>query len=406
MHSKDNIFINRIVVIQGVIDFMIKIGIDLTYVKKDKVSGIRKYGEELVEGLLKINSEYEIVLFINNNLENTYKNKFSEQKIISIKESFDNIKYVGRIFRKIYKYDIKRNIKKEKCNIVIHPYYDENTPVVDKNRSIGGILDVIPLDIIKDRESKEYQNTEKKYKKIVNSIENIVTLSEYSKKRLLTLSENSAKIIKVIPSSVAKLPRTEKNTKEIITADQQYIFSINSFYKHKNQITLVKAFNKIKNIVQHNLVLVGRPETDSNMSGYPEIIEYINKEKLNDRVKILSYISDEDRNSLFYNADLFVSPSMQEGFGRTPVEAAMCEVPVITTKETSLPEATMNMVYYYENATDSEELANKILEVLNNPPSKEKLRKIAQKFEQTYDERVIAQEYDKLIKEILKEEKK
>ena len=383
----------------------VKLGIDLTYIRENKASGIKKYAEEIIEGISK-NNNYEIVLFVNKELENFYKDKFYAQKVISIKEYFYGVRYISRIFKIIYKYHIKRIIRKEKCNIIIYPYVDENTPIVNRKKSIGAILDVIPLDVIKDKKSKEYQNKEKKYKKIVKQMQNIVTLSEYSKKRLLTLSQDDSEKIKVIPSSVAKLQKTEGNIKEVISLENKYIFSINSFYKHKNQITLIKAFNRVKDIVQHNLVLVGRPEIDSKMSGYQEIIDYMNKEQLNDRVKILSYISDEDRNSLFYNADLFVSTSMQEGFGRTPVEAAMCEVPVISTRETALPEATMNLVYYYENATDDEELAKKILEVLNNRPSKEELRKIAQTFEEKYNEEVIAQEYNELIKEVLKEEKK
>lgn len=129
---------------------------------------------------------------------------------------------------------------------------------------------------------------------------------------------------------------------------------------------------------------------------------YIEKEGLKDRVKVLSFISDKERNSLFYNTDLFVSTSLMEGFGRTPVEAAICKVPVISTKETALPEATMNEVFYYENGTDDNELAEKILEVLNNKPTKERLEEISIKLEKEYTEEKIAQEYMDLIKKVLK----
>lgn len=94
---------------------------------------------------------------------------------------------------------------------------------------------------------------------------------------------------------------------------------------------------------------------------------------------------------------------MQEGFGRTPVEAAICKVPVISTKETSLPEVTMNEVYYYENATDDKELAEKILEVLKNKPSKEKLEEISNKLEEEYSEENVAKRYVKLLDKILDE---
>lgn len=141
------------------------------------------------------------------------------------------------------------------------------------------------------------------------------------------------------------------------------------------------------------------------MSEYKNIIQYIERNNLKDRVEVLSYISDEDRNALFYNAELFVTTSYMEGFGRTPVEAAICRIPVISTKETSLLEATMNKVYYYENATDSDELADKIIEVLENKISTEELENIAKKMEEAYSKTKIASEYLSLIDNIVKGEK-
>lgn len=43
---------------------------------------------------------------------------------------------------------------------------------------------------------------------------------------------------------------------------------------------------------------------------------------------------------LYSNASLFVSPSLMEGFGFTPIEAAIHCVPVVCTKETALYETT------------------------------------------------------------------
>lgn len=51
------------------------------------------------------------------------------------------------------------------------------------------------------------------------------------------------------------------------------------------------------------------------------------------------YLLSDEENSPFCNrsADVFISPSLYEGFGYTPVEAAMCGTPVICTRETALP---------------------------------------------------------------------
>lgn len=372
------------------------IGVDLTYIIDNKMSGIRKYAEEMLEGFMRLNLDHKITLFVYDDLKEIFSKKFPNYKIVSIK--CWRKKGINKL--KIIKYIKMSKIEKENCDVMIYPYINSFIMLSRKKKKIIGILDVIPLDIIEDKESKLYNKIKRENIDLMSKTEYITTLSNYSKKRLLEINPKYKGEITVIPSSVIVPKKSEKNAEEMIDFDKPYILSINSFFKHKNQITLVKAFNKIKEKVPHKLVLVGRPELGSN-SGYNEIINYIKEKNLEDRVIILSYISDEYRNSLLYNADLFVTTSMQEGFGRTPVEASMCNIPVISTKETSLPEATMNEVFYYENPTDEIELSKKILEVLNNKPSKERLKEISKKFEMEYNEERIAKRYVDLIDKIM-----
>jgi len=384
---------------------MKKIGIDLLYIKKNEVSGVKKLGEELVDGLTKIiDDKYQIILFIDKDMEKYYNDKYPNIKKVVIENRLKkiNIKYLNRILRLINKksYNI---IKKEKCDIVLHPYVTFDSQVSKKINSVSSILDFNPIDIMEDKKTSKYKILNRMYKKMIFKTNYIVTISEYSKKRIYEVAKKYKGRVEVIPSSVQKMIKSNSNIKDILGEDKPYIFSINSFFKYKNQITLLKAFNIIKDKIPHNIVLVGRPELDSGMSGYPEIMEYIEQNNLKNRVKVMSFISDEDRNCLFYNADLFVTTSTQEGFGRTPVEAAMCSVPVISSLDTSLKEATLGLVNYYENSKDENELANKILEVLNNTPSKEKLDSIAKKLEKEYNEENIAKKYMNLIDEILKE---
>ncbi len=381
-----------------------RIGIDLTYIVDEHATGIKKYGEEIVSGLMKLNV-YDMVIFVNKHLEETYKKQFLSCKIVPIKFWLRNSKH-GRMINMANKLDITKRttIKKEKCDIIIYPYISNYTNVVKEQKKIISILDIIPLDEIEDKNSEVYLNTKQKYINLMNLSKNIVTISEYSKNRLTDINPNYKGKITVIPSSVAKLERNNKKVSEIINTDKPYMLTINSFFKHKNQITLVKAFNKIKEIIPHTLVLVGRPEENSPNSRYQEIIDFIEKNNLKERVRILSYISDEERNALLYNADLFISTSYMEGFGRTPVEAAMCKVPVISTKETSLQEATMNEVFYYKKPASYEELSLKIIEVLNNRPTKERLEEISEKLTKEYSEEKIAEKYEELINKIMEGE--
>lgn len=380
------------------------VGVDLTYIIDDRASGIKKYGEEIVDGLVKFNSDYNIILFVNEGLIDSYKKRFINCKIASQKFLFRNVRFIKRINRlKIIKAIKALSIKKEKCDIIIYPYVALHTVIPKKQNKIISILDLIPLDEIEDKNSKKYNKVKQENIDLMNQTNYIVTISNYSKKRLTEINPNFNGEITVIPSPVATPKKNDKTVEQIINSKEPYILTINSFYKHKNQITLLKAFDMIKDKIQNNLVLVGRPELDSPLSAYKEVKQYIKERGLEDRVIILSGISDEDRNCLFYNADLFVTTSLQEGFGRTPVEAALCDVPVISSKETSLEEATMGEAFYYEDGKNYKDLAKRILEVLKNKPSKEKLEDISKKLKAEYSEEEIAKKYIKMIKEILEE---
>lgn len=145
---------------------------------------------------------------------------------------------------------------------------------------------------------------------------------------------------------------------------------------------MVKAFIELKDTISHKLVVVGK----STDYWEKEILPIIVESGIQDRIVHLShYVSDEEIARLYRSADVFISPSLYEGFGYTPVEAAMCGTPVICTRETALPEVTMGLVNYYEPALDHIALKNKIMEVLKNYPTKEQLKVISDTFKAQYD---------------------
>jgi glycosyltransferase involved in cell wall biosynthesis len=84
---------------------------------------------------------------------------------------------------------------------------------------------------------------------------------------------------------------------------------------------------------------------------------------------------------LLFIARLFITTSLCEGFGYTPVEAALSGTEVISTMCGSLPEVTMNLVNYYYPATDYKELVKKIIELLQKEPDNIRLDTIKYEFE-------------------------
>lgn len=231
-----------------------KVGIDFTYIMDDSVTGIRKYGEGILEGITKLNKDYEIVLFVNDALEDAFRKKFPNYKIIVTKFWLKNVRYVRRI--NIFNMTKRIKMKKEKCDVIIYPYVCKYTKIIKKQKKIITIQDVIPLDEIQDKTSVIYGKIKKENVDLMNKSKYIMTISEYSKKRLLEINPEFKGEISVVPNSIEKIKESSKEPSEVIKTDAPYIYSVNSFLKHKNQITLIKAFNQIKDEIPHKLVLL------------------------------------------------------------------------------------------------------------------------------------------------------
>ena len=130
------------------------------------------------------------------------------------------------------------------------------------------------------------------------------------------------------------------SNKEIKEAKQKYslnfpfILYVGTLEPRKNIPSLIKAVYKLKKKnLQYKLVIAGKKGWK-----YKEIFETINKLNLQNDVVFTGYVSDEDLPALYNAADMFVYPSIYEGFGLPPLEAMACGTPVITSNTSSLPE--------------------------------------------------------------------
>ena len=77
------------------------------------------------------------------------------------------------------------------------------------------------------------------------------------------------------------------------------------------------------------------------------------------------YVETEELESLYRYCELFVYPSLNEGFGYPPLEAMKYGTTCIVSAVCSLPEICGNAVYYV-NPYDVDEIANRILQALDN----------------------------------------
>jgi glycosyltransferase involved in cell wall biosynthesis len=163
--------------------------------------------------------------------------------------------------------------------------------------------------------------------------------------------------VKTLDYSLTQLPDSSK----------LFILFVGTVQPRKNIPCLVESFAKICHQIPHNLVIAGAPGEDSQL-----VDDLIAQHGLKGRVIKLGYISDEQRSALYQHAEVFVYPSKYEGFGLVILEAMSYGVPVITSNNSSLPEAAGDAAILVE-ANSVTQLADAIKQVCLDPKLREKL---------------------------------
>ena len=174
-----------------------------------------------------------------------------------------------------------------------------------------------------------------------------ITISNFSKKEI---SRN----IKLEPGkiTVTHLGSVKNDTSahlenweevnEIYRISRPYIIAIGGGTLHKNIPRLIKAFDILKKSFPHSLVIMGRLPADVNLS-----VESIGTE-LKDRILTTGYVPEKHILPLLRNADLFVLPSLYEGFGLPVLEAQQAGVAVACSNAASLPEVAGHGALYFD----------------------------------------------------------
>lgn len=233
------------------------------------------------------------------------------------------------------------------------------------------------------------------YKAIFERANLIVTISNFVKNQIIDQYDITSDKITVIPNSIY-ISNDDAATEEVLSLKgKKFLLDCNAYDARKNTLVMIKAFERIMDKIPEDLVLCGGYKTSDGY--FDSCTQYITEHDLSDRIHIFLGIDEKQKNWLFQNCSIFITPSENEGFGRTPVEAALFLKPVISTRATSLEEATCGMVHYIEDPRDDEELAKAIVKLLANPDSPERLMEIKNVFAQKYCAEAMVKEYMKVF---------
>jgi glycosyltransferase involved in cell wall biosynthesis len=205
--------------------------------------------------------------------------------------------------------------------------------------------------------------------------DHIVTVSEYSRKDIANTYGIPEEKITVTPLGAgdAFFPRDRDEAKELLAREYgiegPFILYLGRLQARKNLVRLVEAFSRIQHFgVPHKLVLAGKRD-----SLFDPVLSRIRGLKLDRRVILPGYVRSEHIPFFYSAADLFVFPSLYEGFGLPVVEAMACGVPVVTSRGSSLEEVAGDAALLVD-PLDEEAIASAMTSALEDAALRSRLR--------------------------------
>ncbi len=298
----------------------VRIGIDA---RKIEDTGIGRYIENLIDGLLAIDSGHEYTLFMEPSAIDRFE--YLADRVQIVPET------AGKYSLQEH-YSLAKKASDMKLDLFHAPHYV--LPFFLKTPSVVTIHDLIHLI------SPSFSVMEKIYAKFmirsaISRTSAIITVSNRTKNNLVCLLGANEKKISVIPNAggadFTRTPEEELPGKLAeYGVEQGYYLFVGSDRPHKN----IGAVERVMDIMGSDVrfVIVGR------------VLEHTQRvfDKFNGRVKFLGSMDKHGLEALYSGAEALLFPSYHEGFGLPPLEAMACRTPVVASNRSSIPEAVGN----------------------------------------------------------------
>jgi glycosyltransferase involved in cell wall biosynthesis len=324
--------------------------------------GINVYTRNLIENMLNINSAFQFVLI------------FPDPAFIGIFGSYPNVKEIAvKSFNKIIwdQITVPRILRREKVDLIYNPKL--SIPLFTHSKRVlmvHGAEQFAVKSAFKWYDRMYYQIAMPLYghfadKIITNTKMGIDDLSRYlhiNKRKFDYAYEGVHKRFKVL-----KTKETDSIKLKYDLPDK-YILFVGGLTPLKNFSRLALAFDTIADKYNYHLVVTGFKRFK-----FKDHIETVEKLRNKDKIHFCGFVPDEDLPGLYNLADVFVFPSLYEGFGLPVLEAMACGCPVITSKTGCTKEVTSDAALLV-NPYNPIDIAEKIESLINNRELKEGLK--------------------------------
>jgi glycosyltransferase involved in cell wall biosynthesis len=324
---------------------------------QEKYGGASKYFVKMLN-CVSDEFQYEIAIKYSNN---EYIKDLSR---IKLNNSCDNLHIKGkwRLLNTINRLNAIKKFNAENFDIYHQTHYD---PFAFKYLSpkIKVVMTLYDMNFFIIPEA--YRNYEVwEWQKIsAHKADKIITISNNSKNDIIKVWNIPEEKIEVVYLGHDDVNFTDYDLSRIFS--EPYILFVGTRHDYKNFKNYLRSF-KILSEKDSNLLFVSTGAPFNNSEN-----KLISDLHLSDKVVQIS-ASETMMVNLYRNAELFVYPSLYEGFGLPLLESMACHCPIVCSKTSCFPEIAGNAAKYFDPYS-IENMFEVTSEVLNNPIIREDL---------------------------------
>ena len=367
------------------------VGINCLGLESEKRCGAEEVLMNLCKGFSENNHESELIFFCYSDMKRRIEKICPRAKYVEFVEKESSHKKIQTML--IQSFSFRKKLRNYKLDTLFFAQagtglFKYKLPVV-----------VIPHDIQDVSHPENYSYKKNKvlrrlffkvfYGLDFRNADKIIAISEVDKKEICQYYSRYRKKVEKIYN-----PITIPDKIEIVKEKKDYILATNIQYEHKNVITLIKAFKRVKKEFPNiELYLVGRESECTK-----KLKEYVILNDMDEYVHFTGFISRKELEKLWRETRIYVNPSKFEGFGMTAVESIMYGAPTLLANLEVNREVTENMCHYYGEAEDVEALVTHLRCLLTKTINIDELIRMQSKMIDKYDYKKISEIYWEILK--------
>lgn len=337
---------------------MKRFAVDLTSLSRID-GGYGYYTRNLLDGMLELDDPFRVYLITGSDNYNLFSNYESDERFELVRtDCFSASKSKRLIWVNKNLGKLLRSLDIEDC---IEPYYCMPVINIRGIRFYTAIHDLQALHYPEFQSFKQNVWLRTMWHLVAKKAYLILTISNYSKSDIEEHFRRAQGKVHTVYIAVSTAHASRGVFDRLAVTygvkRKKYYYTVSKLRKNKNFGVLIDMYCELRKRGEDvpKLLVSGSNGGDEQI-----LLQRLKENGLEEDIILTGFISDEERNALYENAEVFLFPSLFEGFGMTPIEAMSFGTPVITTKCTSLYEVTQGKANYIDDPKDIDEWINKI----------------------------------------------